>query len=356
MSPNKKVRVLIVDDSATVRQVFKRELSRDPAIEVVGAAPDPYVARDMVVKLEPDVITLDLEMPRMDGITFLTKLMKVHPIPVVVVSSLTEAKSSLALEAMAAGAVDVLFKHGAAYSLGNVTAELCAKVKEAAKAKVRARTASSGPSSIIAKPLSQTTNTIVAIGCSTGGTQALEQVLTSIPSNSPGIVVVQHMPERFTCAFATRLNSLCAVEVKEAEDGDSISPGRVLIAPGNRHLTLQRSGARYLVALNDDPRVGRHRPSVDTLFHSVAKNAGKNAVGVIMTGMGADGASGLKAMFDTGAHTIAQNEETCVVFGMPARAIELGGASEVIPLDTIAERVLEAVDPARSAARHKRSA
>ena len=340
----KKTRVLVVDDSATVRQVFTKILSADPMIEVVGAAPDPYVARDMIVELEPDVLTLDLEMPRMDGITFLTKLMRSHPLPVIIVSSLTPAKSALALDAMRAGAIDVLFKHGAAYTFGNIQDELVNKVKSAARAKVSRLVGDNAPS--VSKPslLTRTTNSIIAIGCSTGGTQALETVIPHLPSNSPGVLVVQHMPEHFTRSFAERLNENSAMEVKEAEAGDSVAPGRVLLAPGNRHMVLTRSGARYVCEIIDTERVNRHRPSVDVLFSSVAKNAGRNSIGVIMTGMGADGAVGLKEMHDGGAWTISQDEASSIVFGMPARAIELGAADEIVALPEIAQGILRAVE------------
>ena len=337
----RKVRVLIVDDSATVRRVFARELARDPEVEVVGAAPDPYVARDMIVNLEPDVLTLDMEMPRMDGMAFLVKLMRFRPMPVVVVSSLTPAKSALALEAMRVGAVDVLFKDGTAYAVGNMTTELVRKVKAAARARVDRMPKGPAPRQP-ARPLAQTTNQIVAIGCSTGGTQALEQVLPALPSNCPGILVVQHMPEHFTRSFADRLNDLCAVTVKEAESGDGIVPGMALIAPGNRHLVLDRSGARYVASVQDGPRVRRHRPSVDVLFESVATKAGSNAIGVIMTGMGDDGAAGLHQMHEAGASTIAQDEDSCVVFGMPKEAIACGGVDEVVPLSGISDAILRA--------------
>lgn len=337
------IRVLVVDDSAVVRQILQRELARDPEIEVIGAAPDPYVARDLIVQLKPDVITLDMEMPRMDGLTFLRKLMHYHPLPVVVVSSLTPRGSSLALDALQAGAVEVLCKPGSAFAVGDLAVELADKIKAAARARL-----TPPPAALAAAPppprlaLAKTTNKVIAIGASTGGTQALQEVLTAFPPNAPGTAIVQHMPENFTRSFAERLNTLCAIEVKEAEDGDSVTPGRALIAPGNRHMLVRRSGARYYVEVRDGPLVSRHRPSVDVLFKSVAAHVGPNAVGAILTGMGADGADGLKAMRDAGGHTIAQDESSCVVFGMPKEAILRGGAMEVKPLREIAAALLMA--------------
>jgi len=340
----KKIRVLIVDDSAVVRQIFTRELSQDPEIEVIGSAPDPYVARDKIVALKPDVITLDMEMPRMDGLTFLKKLMKYYPLPVVVVSSLTPKGSQLALEALKAGAIEVLCKPGASYTVGDMAVELIDKIKAASKARLDRRPAI-GEGVIERKKLylHKTTNKVIAMGASTGGTQALEYVLRRLPQNIPGIVIVQHMPENFTKSFADRLNELCDIEVKEGEDGDSVSVGRALIAPGNKHMLLRRSGAMYYVEVKDGPLVSRHRPSVDVLFRSVAKYAGANAIGVIMTGMGKDGAEGLKEMKENGAYTIAQDERTCVVFGMPKVAIEYGAVDDVVPLDRIPEALVEKV-------------
>jgi two-component system chemotaxis response regulator CheB len=339
IAPGRRIRVLVVDDSAVVREVFSRELARDPAIEVVGAVPDPYVARDEIVRLEPDVVTLDVEMPRMDGITFLRKLMRYHPMPVIIVSSLTQKGGSLALEALESGAVDVMCKPGSAYAVGDMSIELREKVKAAAGARLRVPSASSVAPARLS--LSKTTHVVVAIGASTGGCQALQAVLSAMPANAPGIVVVQHMPEHFTRSFAERLNGLCAMEVKEAEDGDTVSPGRVLIAPGNRHMLLSRSGAVYQVTVKDGPLVSRHRPSVDVLFKSVARFAGSNAVGAILTGMGNDGAAGLKEMRTAGAATVAQDEASCVVFGMPKEAIKLEAAAHILPLDSIAGKLLE---------------
>ncbi|MCC7422403.1 MAG: chemotaxis response regulator protein-glutamate methylesterase [Planctomycetaceae bacterium] len=333
------IRVLIIDDSATVRQVLTEELSRDPELEIVGAAPDPYVARQMIADLRPDVLTLDIEMPRMDGLTFLRKLMQHHPLPVVVVSSLATRGSAMALEALEIGAVDVVAKPTAAYAVGDLSIVLADKIKGAAAARLnRLRPASSTGRLALA----QTTHRIIAMGASTGGTKALEAILTTLPANAPGVVVTQHMPEHFTKTFADRLNEVCEVEVREAVDGDRVLPGTVLIAPGNRHTVLRRNGANYYVAVADGPRVSRHKPSVDVLFRSFARYAGANAVGVIMTGMGNDGAEGLKEMHDAGAATIAQDEASCVVFGMPREAILLGAAKEVVPLDKIASRMLSA--------------
>lgn len=338
-----KSRVLVVDDSAVVRQILTRELGRDPEIEVVGAAPDPYVARDMIVDLRPDVLTLDIEMPRMDGVTFLKKLMHHHPLPVVVVSSLTPKGSELALEALDAGAVDVLCKPGAAYSIGDMALSLVETVKTAARIPVARPVAgvraNARPQSV-RKAMTRTTHRIVAIGSSTGGTQALERLLAVMPANSPGIVIVQHMPEHFTKTFANRLNERCAMEVKEAESGDSVAPGRALVAPGNFHMVLDRSGANYQVIVKSGPLVGRHRPSVDVLFRSVARVAGRNAIGVILTGMGADGARGMKEMKDQGADTIAQDEASCVVYGMPKEAVAMGAVDQIVSLDDIAGAIL----------------
>lgn len=336
-----KTRVLIVDDSAVVRQIFARELSRDPAIEVAGTATDPFVARDMIVAMKPDVITLDIEMPRMDGITFLRKLMHYHPLPVIIVSSLTAHGGELALEAIEAGAVDVMCKPGASYTVGDMSVELIDKIKAAARIKVLPKPGAAMQPAVARLSMTRTTHRVVAIGASTGGTQAIQQVLMAMPANAPGIVIVQHMPEHFTRSFADRLNELCAIEVREAVDGDTVSPGRALIAPGNFHMLLRRSGAVYQVAVKEGPLVSRHRPSVDVLFRSVARFAGRNAVGVIMTGMGSDGAAGLKEMRDAGADTIAEDEASCVVFGMPREAIAAGAAGHVEPLARIPQKILE---------------
>jgi two-component system chemotaxis response regulator CheB len=344
----KKIRVLVVDDSAVVRQIFQQELSKDPQIEVVGVAPDPYIARNRIVELKPDVLTLDIEMPRMDGVTFLRKLMQHSPIPVVIVSSLAAKGGALALEAMDAGAVDIMCKPGSAFSVGDMSIELIDKIKAAASARVTARTAvptiksAAGPASL---SMTKTTNKVVAIGASTGGTEALTRVLTVLPANCPGIVIVQHMPEHFSRSFAERLNTLCPFEVKEAADGDTVVPGRALIAPGNFHMLMRRSGARYYVQVKSGPLVGRHRPSVNVLFKSVAQYVGSNAVAVMLTGMGADGAEGFKEMKDQGAKTIAQDEKSCVVFGMPKEAIATGACDHVLPLDHIPAKMLKLAEP-----------
>jgi two-component system chemotaxis response regulator CheB len=342
------VRVLVVDDSAVVRNVFSSELAKDPAIEVVGTAPDPFVARDMLLEKEPDVITLDLEMPRMDGITFLRKIMKYRPTPVIVVSSLTQAGGELAMEALAAGAVEVMCKPGAAYSVGDMTTDLVEKVKEVAAGGVRAPMPRAAPLAGAPAPagpaLTRTTNSILAIGASTGGTVAVERILASLPPNVPGIVITQHMPELFTKFFANRLKSMSKLDAREAVDGDSVVPGVALVAPGNKHMLLKRSGARYLVEVKDGPRVNRHRPSVDVMFRSVARHAGKNAIGVILTGMGGDGAQGLLAMREAGARTVAQDEATSVVFGMPKVAIDCGAVEKILPLDLVAGEVLKLAD------------
>lgn len=333
-------RVLIVDDSAVVRQMLAIELAQHPGITVIGTAPDPVVARDLIVRDRPDVITLDLEMPRMDGLEFLRRIMAHLPLPVIVVSSLTPQGSDLALEALEAGAVDVLCKPGHAYSVGALAGDLAARIHAVAGRPLAARRspARAGPATSAppAGALRATTNQILAIGASTGGTQALAEVLEALPATSPGIAIVQHMPPGFTRSFAERLAKTCRVAVKEAEAGDTLAPGRCLIARGDRHLRVRRQGGTYIAELDNGPPVGRHRPSVDVLFHSVAACAGANAIGVILTGMGRDGADGLKAMHAAGARTIAQDEATCVVFGMPKEAIAIGAADRVLPLPQIA--------------------
>jgi two-component system chemotaxis response regulator CheB len=337
----KKIKVLIIDDSAIVRKIFSRELGRDPRIDIVGTAPDPYVARDKIVRLKPDVLTLDIEMPRMDGITFLKKLMHHYPLPIVIVSSLTPKGGDLALEAIESGAVEVLSKPGSAYSVGDMSVELIHKIKAAANVKVKRIKKKPSNKKISHLSMTRTTDKVLAIGASTGGTKALSRILVEMPPTAPGTVIVQHMPEFFTKSFADRLNQDCAVEVQEARDGDSITPGKVLIAPGNYHTMLRRSGARYYVKVKKGPLVGRHRPSIDVLFKSVAKFAGRNAVGVILTGMGKDGAEGLKQMHDSGAKTIAQDESTSIVYGMPKAAADLGAADEIAALPDIGKKILD---------------
>jgi two-component system chemotaxis response regulator CheB len=344
------VKVLIVDDSAVVRQLLTKQLSRDPGINVVGTAPDPFVARDRILALKPDVMTLDVEMPRMDGITFLRKLMAQHPMPVIVLSSLTAQGTETAIQALEAGAVEVLCKPSSAYSVDDLGTLLIQKIKIAARARIR---------SIVARtnvaPLSMaaTTDKIMAIGASTGGVQALTEVLTAFPPNAPGTVIVQHMPALFTASFANRLNEMCKVEVREAADGDTVIPGRVLIAPGGFHTTLRRSGSMYYVQVKDGPEVHHQKPAVDNLFESFAKYAGANAIGAILTGMGADGAAGLLAMRHAGAATIAQDERSCTVFGMPMEAIKCGGAEQVLPLESIAPEMIKlSQETRRSSLKH----
>jgi two-component system chemotaxis response regulator CheB len=373
---NATIRVLVVDDSAVVRQVMSEILSAAPGIEVVGTASDPIFAMAKMRRDWPDVITLDVEMPRMDGISFLRQLMAERPTPVIVCSTLTSRGAETTMQALAAGAVSIIAKPtlGLKGFLNDSAQELVAAVRAAARANLRALRAGAGAggprasarmasgsgaatgaatgaalarlgaatgttpaaaSPARAEAMAETTDRIIALGTSTGGTQALEAVLRGLPRTVPGIVVVQHMPEKFTAMFAQRLDQVCALEVLEAQDGQRVIPGRVLIAPGGRHMTLRRSGAQYLVEVRDGPPVNRHRPSVDVLFRSVARCAGRNALGVIMTGMGDDGARGLREMFDAGAQTIAQDEASSVVFGMPKEAIRLGAASRILALQSI---------------------
>jgi two-component system, chemotaxis family, protein-glutamate methylesterase/glutaminase len=336
------IKVLIVDDSAVVRKVLSEALSQQESIEVVGTAADPYSARDKIAELRPDVITLDIEMPRMDGLTFLEKLMTHFPLPVIIVSSLTPKGSELSIRALALGACDVVPKPGSQFSIPDVSRDLSRAIRTAALARFPAPRNS--PSSLAARPgkapiTLSTTSKLLAIGSSTGGPRALEVVLGRLGANAPGTVIVQHMPEGFTRAFAERLNGLFPMQVREAQDGETIASGTVLIAPGRTHLFVQRSGAGYVTRLREAPPVNHHRPSVDVLFHSVAKAAGANAVGVILTGMGRDGAEGLLAMRNAGAHTIAQDEQSSVVYGMPREAAELGAAVEIVAIEDVARRV-----------------
>jgi len=350
MSSAKKVRVLIVDDSALVRRTLSDVLASDPDIEVTGTAADPFVAAEKISEQVPDVITLDIEMPKMDGLTFLQKLMAQHPIPVVICSSLAEEGAQSTLRALEYGAVDIIAKPrlGSRQFLEESRQTLCEAVKAAALAHLRPRRERAvepklTADSVLARAtgaMVETTEKIVAIGASTGGTEALRVLLEALPPDAPGIVIVQHMPEMFTRAFARRLDSLCEISVKEAEPNDSVLRGRALIAPGNHHMLLQRSGARYYVDIKEGPLVCRHRPSVDVLFRSAARYAGQNAVGVIMTGMGDDGANGLREMKEAGAATIAQDEESCVVFGMPNEAIKRNAVDRILPLGSIAGALL----------------
>ncbi len=343
------INVLVVDDSAVVRQILSRELSRDSAVRVVGTAPDPYVARDKIFRLNPDVLTLDVEMPRMDGLTFLEKLMKFRPIPVVIVSSLTPKGSDMAMRALQLGAVDVIPKPGSSYSVEDIALQLIDRVKAAAQVNIdniaerTAQRAEAAPENDRLSML-HTTEKIVAIGASTGGTEAIRDVLTRFPANGPATIVVQHMPENFTRSFAERLNVECAMEVREAADGDTVRSGLALIARGNMHMVLRRSGARYHVKVKDGPLVQHQRPSVDVLFKSVAKYAGGNALGVILTGMGADGADGLVDMHENGAMTLVQDERSCVVYGMPKAAVATGHVDAVVSLDKIAHRIISSIN------------
>jgi len=353
----KRIKVMIVDDSAVVRQVASEVLKADPEIEVLCAVADPLLAMERMKMQWPDVIVLDIEMPRMDGITFLKKIMHERPTPIVICSTLTEAGAQTTMEALAAGAVSIITKPkiGLKQFLNQASEDLVAATKAAAQANVRRLVARAQPLPVSVKlnadailsaapdrALIRTTERVVAIGTSTGGTQALEKILTSLPAIAPGIVIVQHMPEKFTAAFAERLDALCHVDVREAQNNDRVMPGRALIAPGGKHMLLKRSGAQYMVEVRDGPPVNRHCPSVDVLFRSVAKVAGANALGIIMTGMGDDGARGLKEMRDAGASTVAQDEATCIVFGMPREAIRLGAAMRVLPLEELPAAILRA--------------
>ena len=371
-----KLKVLIVDDSALVRRILTELLSADPEIEVVGAASDAYMARDKIKALNPDVITLDVEMPKMDGVTFLRNLMRLRPMPVVMVSSLTEHGAEITLDALAVGAVDYLPKPkiDLAATLGDYAEELRAKIKMAARARVRrysadapaAAAAGAGAGNIpprysadailpktAAPKQFRTTDRIIAIGASTGGTEAIRNVLVELPADTPGIVIAQHIPKAFSTPFAKRMNACCQMTVYEAEDGQQVLPGHVYIAPGDRHLLLVRDGARYVCKLDDGQPVNRHKPSVDVLFRSVAQQAGRNAIGVILTGMGKDGAEGLKEMRDAGSPTIAQDEATSVVWGMPREAVAIGAAVQVMGLHEIPARLralAESMDVTRTKA------
>ena len=342
------IKVLIVDDSAIVRKVFSEELSKEKGIKVIGTAPDPYVARDKIVKLKPDVVTLDIEMPRMDGLTFLKKIMRYAPLPVIIVSSLSTKGSKIALEALSFGALEVISKPTAAYSVGDLSIQLADKIRAVSKIQVSAPQ-KKDQDEVIQKAtmkssaLSATTNKIIAIGASTGGTEALTEVLIRMPRSSPGIVIVQHMPAKFTTSFAERLDTLCEMKVKEAQDGDTVRNGEVLLAPGNFHMLLKRSGARYYVNVKDGPMVHHQRPAADILFRSVAKYAGANAFGIILTGMGSDGAEGLLHMKNAGAKNIAQDEKSCIVFGMPKEAIKIGAIDKVVTLKKITQTALDMI-------------
>ncbi len=349
-----KTRVLIVDDSASVRQTLANIIDASPDLMVLATAGDPFIAAQRIQEEVPDVIILDVEMPRMDGITFLRKIMAQRPIPTILCSTLLEEGSDALIDGLEAGAVDIIVKPrvDTKQFLSESQIRIWDAVRAAAQVRFRGTRASATrvvqkklnadvimPPPVTSRSLTRTTEQVVCIGASTGGTESLREVLTALPPDSPGIVIVQHMPERFTAAFARRLDGLCQVDVKEAEDGDQVIAGRVLIAPGNRHMLLQRSGARYHVAIKDGPLVSRHRPSVDVLFRSAAQYAGSNALGIIMTGMGDDGAKGLLEMKKAGAKTIAQDQETCIVFGMPKEAIALGAAGKTVPLSAIPSEI-----------------
>jgi two-component system chemotaxis response regulator CheB len=354
----RRVRVLVVDDSALVRRILTEVLNSSPGIEVVGTAADPYSAREKIKQLNPDVLTLDVEMPRMDGLTFLANLMRLRPMPVVMVSSLTEQGADITLQALEYGAVDFVTKPklDLAHTLEDYAAELIEKVRTAAGAKVRALAPHMHAERSIQPRYTadvvlargaprahfRTTDRIIAIGASTGGTEAIREVLARLPADAPGVVIAQHIPEAFSEPFARRMDAACPMRVFHARDGQQIVPGHVYIAPGNWHLLVVRDGARYVCRLSDGPPVNRHRPSVDVLFRSVAQNAGPNAVGVILTGMGDDGARGMKEMHDAGAPTIAQDEASSVVWGMPGEAVRGGGVDQVLPLAAIAAAVLRA--------------
>ena len=345
-------KVLVVDDSALVRKVLGEEISKFSDFKVVGSAIDPYDAREKILKLNPDILTLDLEMPRMDGLSFLAKLMKFHPMPVVVVSSQAAEGSEAAMTALDLGAVGIVPKPGSQFSVPDVAHDLIHALRAAASVtmeKLQRHSRMQDRGAVpVAVPLMKTTHKVIAIGASTGGTQAIEVVMQSMPPDAPGTVIVQHMPETFTGAFAERLNKSCAMEIREARDMDYVTPGTALIAPGDKHMLLQKNGARYQVRIKGGPRVHFQRPSVDVLFQSVAANSGQNAIGVILTGMGADGAKGMLAMHTEGAHTIAQDEKSSVIFGMPREAIGLGGVDEVLPLTHIAGAILAKVNSLRN--------
>jgi two-component system, chemotaxis family, protein-glutamate methylesterase/glutaminase len=339
---NRRIKVLIVDDSAIVRKVLSDTIATEPDMEVAGTAPDPYIARDKILSLHPDVLTLDIEMPRMDGLTFLRKLMAYYPMPVLIISSLGSASCDAAVEALRCGAVDVLAKPDGPYSVGRLSADLTSKIRAAAGARVR-RAGAPAPAPALRHPARFLPGSLVAIGASTGGTEAIPTVLEKLPGDLCGVVVTQHIPPLFSAAFARRLNQLCALEVKEAGDGDEVSPGRAFVAPGGVHMLVRRAGAAYRIELRDGPPVCYQRPSVDVLFASVAEAAGNKAVGVLLTGMGSDGAQGLLRMKKAGARTIVQDEESCVVFGMPREAIRLGAADQQAPLSSIPAAILSAV-------------
>jgi two-component system, chemotaxis family, protein-glutamate methylesterase/glutaminase len=341
MENGRKIRVLIVDDSAIVRKILAESISAEHDLEVVGTAPDPFIARDKILAFKPDVLTLDIEMPRMDGLTFLKKLMHYHPLPVIVISSLGQSSCEATLQALQSGAVEVLAKPAGPYSVGDLRTSLAAKVRAAAAARMSRKTESL-PNENTHEPAvgKFDPSTIIAIGASTGGTEAIHKVLTRMPATSPAIVITQHIPPVFSAAFAKRLNAACAIEVKEAADGDLAQPGLALLAPGNFHMVVRRAGDSYRVQVKDGPLVCYQRPSVDVMFASVAEAANSKAVGALLTGMGSDGAQGLLEVKRAGGTTVVQDEASCVVFGMPKEAIRLGAADQVLPLGQIAAAIL----------------
>jgi two-component system, chemotaxis family, protein-glutamate methylesterase/glutaminase len=343
------IKVLIVDDSAFVRQVLTEMLSKEPDINVVGAAPNPVIAREMIKSLNPDVLTLDIEMPRMDGLSFLEKIMLLRPMPVVMISSLTQQGAEAAIRALELGAFDFVTKPaiGLIDGLGALRDEIVFKIRAAAVARVRTLS-EERPRRLDATPAFMSSEKLIAIGASTGGVEALQEVLSALPADSPAIIIAQHMPPMFTASFASRLNQSCAVSVSQAIDGERVLPGHVYIAPGGLHLKLVRNGANYVCSLNEDASVSGHRPSVDVLFSSVARSAGANAVGVILTGMGKDGAAGLLEMRKAGASTIGQDEATCVVYGMPKAARDIGAVENEYPLHKIAGQALSRISSNRS--------
>lgn len=348
MIPARKIRVLVVDDSAIVRRILSDTLAGEPDLEVCGSAPDPYIARDKILALSPDVLTLDIEMPRMDGLTFLKKLMRYHPLPVLVISSLGQSGCRAAMEALDLGAVEVLAKPGGPYSVGELRVSLANKIRAAAAARLKRTPAQGAPPRQTGEPIAAPRGggALIAIGASTGGTDAIQRLLTALPADCPPIVITQHIPAGFSLAFANRLNEICRMEVKEAADGDVAIAGRVLIAPGNFHMILRRGGAMHRVLVRDGAMVCYQRPSVDVMFESVAETAKAEAVGVLLTGMGSDGAQGLLKMKQSGARTIVQDEASCVVFGMPREAIKVGAADQVLPLDRIAPAMMQASERA----------
>ena len=339
-----KIKVMVVDDSAIVRKILSETIALEKDMEVIATAPDPYVARDKILVFKPDVLTLDIEMPRMDGLTFLKKLMKFHPMPVIIISSLTKASCEISLEALASGAVEAMEKPGGPYSIGELREGLAQKIRAAAGARVAVPRVAPVAPPLVAKTVpGMKSDMVIAIGASTGGTEAIHDVLIQLPSNIPGIVITQHIPKQFSTSFAKRLDRVCSFEVKEAEDGDEVRPGRALLAPGDFHMVLRSKSGGYYVQIQDGPKVCYQRPAVDVMFASVANCAKSHAVGVLLTGMGADGAQGMLSMRNAGARTIAQNEQTCVVYGMPREAVKLNAAEQVLPLQDIPASIVQLV-------------